>query len=208
MRELILAHNPFDYASIAFKNHLDSLGVKYCLLDWYSHQADPARAQETALRLLQMHLDLSIIGLSPIPDEIEYTDEDIESGVYPEENLRWIMQCCDKHKGEGYYGPPLRSMPSIIEKVGEEWVLWDSPSSFEACKSENISWKCKEGECLAGQWIESAKVCALSPHWSNHLIRESVTRYVKRFETITLPQNDRILVERQTPKKRELSIDV
>lgn len=191
MKNAILLHNPLDAISIKFKEHLDSVGYKYCLLNWYSNNNHPKQIEET-FRLINMHLTGAIEGLAPPDAEIEYTDKDIEEFSYPNEYDRWIMRC-ECHKGEGYFGPPPRAFPSIVfeHEDGKGYTLIDTPETLKDIidPDYNKVWGCKAGECLAGQAIESAKTCALSPFWSNAIIRESVKRFVLKFETIDLKDN-------------------
>jgi hypothetical protein len=205
MKNPILITNPMCKDSREFKEYLDSIGFKYCLLSWYSDNNNPKGAEE-AIRLVVMHLTgaLENVPLAPPEPEIEYTDEDIENQNFPNEHQRWIMgNCCKEHAGKGYIGPNLSSLPSIVYELDSgELGIWECHPERNAGEKFLISdltpEKMREsvvpGFNLAGQTIESAMQCASSPYWGNHIMRTAVKNHIKRFNTISIAEREKELV--------------
>lgn len=204
----IVIHNPHDTRSVAFVAYLRTKGIDFCLLNWYSDNTHP-RELDLTYRLINMHLTGAMEGLAPAEPEVVFTDEEVAAGDYPREFDRWIMTC-ECHAGEGYEGPPLRAMPSVILDMGNnELGLWDlllpidrgevselTPEEMweMVLQPEWMQVKVKRGECLAGQWIDSAIACASSPHWSNNVIRTGVDRFIKKYMTLKIAEPDKVLI--------------
>lgn len=208
MKHPVLIHSEHDQHSRNLKEYLDSIGFKYCLLNWYTPQdggKDPTRNRELVLRDVLMYLTGAMEGLAPPEPEVEFTDDDIKDFFWPDEFDRWIMSCCDHHKEFGYEGPPPRATGSLVfENAEGGYTLIDTPQQLEDIVNpdSNKIWSCKKGECLAGQWIDSAKATSLSPHYGNSIMREAVRRWVNKYETINLSEKPKELI--QLCKKSEI----
>lgn len=204
MKNPILIYSESCKVSRDFKAYLDSIDFKYCLLPWVSDNQHPKQVEES-----WRYVYMCVSGaLDPEPkcgppEQVYYSDKDIESGSYPNEHDRWIMQC-ECHKGEGYIGPNISIIPSLVYDLDDGTLgLWECHPERNEGKDFTIKDLIPEkmrdsvtpGFHLAGQTIESAIVCAQSQYYGNNIMMEAIRRHIKRFNTINLSEPELVTIK-------------